>query len=194
MRNVLIVISTVLVLLSPIVYIRSILGGETKPHRTTRFVIWAITLLSTWSLIDSNFSAAFWLSAASMIQTSVVLALSFKHGYGGWAKLDIICLIIAAVGVIIWQVSGKPLLGLYASIIADVVGNIPALVKTYRLPYSENWQFFALDTLSGTLSFMALTSYSIYTASYPAYIVVINGAMAVLILWGRRQPDRQLTK
>jgi hypothetical protein len=186
MRNILIVISTVLVLLSPLVYIRSIVRGQTRPHRTTRLVLLLICILSTLALFDSHYSAAFWLSAASLVQAILVFVLSLYRGYGGYSKLDIVCLVIAVSGLIWWQVTDRPLVGLMAAITADMVGAIPMLVKTYKLPHTENWQFFAMDTFSGMLSLLALTSYTIYTASYPVYIVLINGLTAYFIVWRKR--------
>lgn len=187
MKNALIVVSTLLVLISPLVYIHSILKGETKPHRTTRFVLLVIAIVSSWSLIDSNWSAALWLALASTAQAIAVFVISIKHGYGGWAKLDIGCLVIAIIGIIFWQITGRPLLGLFASIVADYIGMVPAIVKTYKLPNTENWVFFMMDTCAGILSFLALSSITVYSASFPIYIVLINGAMVILILTRRNK-------
>lgn len=186
MRSVLIAISTVLVLTSPIIYIHSIVRGETRPHRTTRFVLLVICFLSTAALLDENHSSAFWLSAASTVQATATFALSIKWGYGGWAKLDIACLVIAIIGLIFWQISGNALVGLYAAITADIVGIVPTFVKTYKLPRTENWQFFAIDTVAGLLSLMAIAGLTLYTASYPIYIVLVNGALAALIIVRQR--------
>ncbi len=186
MRQTLIVISTVLVLASPVVYINSILHGQTHPHRTTRFVLMVITVLSALSLFAGTKGAAFWLAFASAVQGTVIFILSLKRGMGGWAKLDIICLAIALTGVILWQSSGRPIIGLYASIIADFVGCVPMLVKTYKLPETENWMFFAMDTIASILTLAALSSFTLYTLGYPIYIFLINGATVMLILTRRQ--------
>jgi len=186
MRNTLIIISTTLVLTSPIVYIRSILKGLTKPHRTTRFVITAITFLSAAALFSDYRSAAFWLAAASALQAITILLLTLRHGVGGWAKLDIICLVIAFVGVVFWQISNRPIVGLYASIVADFVGYVPAFVKTYRLPSTEDWRFFAMDSSAAFLSLLALATYSAFSSGYPIYLVLVNAGMVALILLRRR--------
>ncbi len=183
MTQILILMSTLLVLISPVVYIRSILEGKTKPHRTTRFVLLVITALTTWSLLDSHYSAGFWLALASTLQALVVFALSLKRGYGGWSRLDLICLAIAAIGIMVWQVSGHPIIGLYASILADYIGCVPTFVKTYKLPFTEIKLFYAMDTVAGILSLAALNTYTAYTLSYPIYIVLVNFATFVLIVW-----------
>lgn len=183
MRNALIALSTVLVLLSPAVYVYSIVKGETRPHRTTRFVLLVICILSTWSLLEGRTNAAFWLSAASLVQALAVFILCLKWGYGGWAKLDMACLVVALTGIVVWQITDKALLGLFAAILADVIGVVPTFIKTYKLPHTENWQFFAIDTFAAILSILALKSYDLYAISYPIYILLVNGAMVWLILW-----------
>lgn len=186
MRHALIAISTILVLISPVVYIHSIIKGPTRPHRTTRFVLLLITILSALSLASAHKEAAFWLALASAIQCLAVFLFSLKKGIGGWAPLDIICLCIALVGIVLWQTSGKPVVGLYASIIADLVGYIPAFVKTYKWPKTEDWKFFAIDTVAAVLSIMALTTYTAYSLGYPVYIFLGNAFMVGLIFARRK--------
>jgi len=162
------------------VYIHSIFQGKTRPHRTTRFVLMVITILSVWSL-STDKSAAFWLALASAIQCAAVFVLSIKRGMGGWARLDIICLVIALVGISIWQSTGYPVIGLYASILADFIGYIPAFVKTYMLPDTEDWRFFAIDTVASVFTFMALETFTPYSLGYPVYIFLANVGMVILI-------------
>lgn len=181
MNELLIILSTLLVLTSPLVYIHSIVKGETRPHRTTRLVLMIITVLSTAALWEAK-GAAFWLALASAIQGTAIFLLSIKKGIGGWSKVDIVCLLIAFAGIVLWQTSGEPAVALLASIVADYVGMVPAFIKTYKLPHTEDWRFFAMDTVAGILTIMATTTFTAYTLSYPIYIVLVNGIMVALIV------------
>lgn len=192
MHALLICTSTILVAVSSLIYARSIITASTRPHRTTRFVLLLITVLSTAALLDSG-GAAFILAFVSMVQALGLFILSLKRGMGGWSKLDMGCLIIALFGILLWQISGNPMIGLWASIIADTVGMIPAFVKTHRQPETEDWRFFAIDTVAGCLSLAALTTWTIYSMSYPIYIVLINAAMAWLILVRQKRSRRSST-
>ena len=181
MNEILIVLSTLLVLTSPIVYIHSIIKGETRPHRTTRLVLMIITVLSTAALWEAK-GAAFWLAFASAIQGTLIFILSIKKGIGGWSKIDVVCLLIALAGIILWQTSGEPGIALLASIVADYVGMVPALIKTYKLPHTEDWRFFAMDTVAGILTIIATTTFTAYTLSYPIYMVLVKCIRVGLIL------------
>jgi hypothetical protein len=162
------------------VYIHSIFKRETRPHRTTRFVLLLITAISTWALFGSR-GAGFWLALASTVQAAAVFAISIKRGMGGWARLDVSCLVLALIGIVVWRTTGQPIVGLYVSILADFIGYVPALAKTYKYPHTEDWRFFAIDTVASIFSLAALNHFSALSASYPAYIFLANFSMVVLI-------------
>ncbi len=189
-KSVFIVISSALALTSPFFYIQSILKGVTKPHRTTRFVVLLITVLSTVSLYASHDRVAFWLSLVSMLQAIPIFFLSLRYGMGGWARTDIACLVIALIGIVLWRTTSNPILGLYSAIIADFVGYIPAIIKTWRFPHTESWIFFSFDTVAGIFSTLAVATWTSSQYAYPLYIFAINFLMVLLIVVPRKQESK----
>jgi len=182
MQTAFIVASSICALISPLIYAKSILNGVSKPHRTTRFVLLLITTLSTAALFAQGDTVAVWLAGISTLQAIVIFGLSIKYGMGGWAKLDIACLAIALIGIVAWQVTSEPILGLYFSILADFTGMVPAILKTYRLPHTENAWFFGLDVAAGIFTILAVTAFTPQAIAYPLYITLINSVMVFLIL------------
>lgn len=182
MKTVFLVLSTLLPLYSPVPYIRSILAGSTKPHRTTRLVYLVIGLLTTLSLFTSGDRVALWISAVSLLQAIVLFFLGLKYGMGGWAKTDITCLILAIAGIIAWQTTNNPILGLYFGITADFIGTIPTLLKTWRFPESEEPIFYILDATAGVFNMLALTNWAVGDFAYPLYLFLINALVAILTL------------
>lgn len=182
MPSIFILISTALALISPIIYSIAILKGEAKPHRTTRLVLLIITSLTTASLLAQGNRVAVYLAGVSTLQSIVIFTLSIKHGMGGWNKSDIICLVFALFGIVLWQITKDPAIGLYFAIGADFIGMIPAIVKTYHFPKTEIWLFFGLDIFASLFSLLALNSWTLQEFSYPVYIMLINTFMALLIV------------
>lgn len=182
MTTLFIVISSIFALISPIVYAKAILKGKARPHRTTRFVLLLITLLSTASLFAQHNTVAIWLAGTTAIQSIIVFILSLKKGMGGWAKIDILCLVIALLGIILWQTTNDPSLGLYASVAADLTGMLPTLIKTYRLPKTEIWAFYLLDMFAAIFNLLAVKTWTVQEFFYPVYILIINLAMVLLII------------
>lgn len=175
-------LSSSLALISPLIYAKAILKGQAKPHRTTRFVLLIITLLATASLLAQHDTVAVWLAGVSALQAILLFILSIKHGMGGWAKIDVLCLIIALAGIVIWQTTKEPALALYASIAADFTGMIPAIIKTYKYPHTEIWSFFLLDVFAAIFSLLAVKAWTVQEFSYPLYIMIINSLMVLLIM------------
>ena len=174
--------STLFALFSPIFYASSILQGESKPHRTTRFVLLVITLLAFTALFAQNNTVAVFLAGVSFLQSIIIFILSIKYGMGGRAKIDIVCLFIALIGILVWKLTDNPIMWLMASILADFVGMIPALIKTYKLPETETRIFYWLDVCAAIFTMLAITTYSYQEISYPIYIMVINLVMVIFIL------------
>ena len=182
MQAAFILISSILVFLSYLIYEWSIVVGKTRPHRTTRFVIMVIAALGTASLFAAHDKVAIWLLAICALQSAVVFGLSLKWGMGGWAKTDLFCLFIAAIGIAFWKITDNPALGLYAAIAADFFGMVPAILKTYRLPHTEYWLSYVFDIFAAGFTLLAIQNWEIQGYSYPLYILLINLAMLALIL------------
>jgi hypothetical protein len=101
---------------------------------------------------------------------------------GGWGKIDILCLLVAIIGILLWKLTNSPILALYCSILADFAGMVPALIKTYKLPNTEIWQFYLLDVFAALFSLLALSTWNVQGFSYPIYIFTINLVMVFLVL------------
>ena len=182
MSSIFIIISSLLALISPLIYARAIFKGKAKPHRTTRLVLLLITSLATASLLAQHNTVAIWLAGVSTLQSIFIFILSIKRGMGGWAKIDVFCLIIALSGIVLWQTTKEPSLALYASIAADFTGMIPALIKTYRYPQTEIWAFYLLDVFAALFNIFAIKIWTVQQFSYPLYLVIINFAMVILVI------------
>ena len=73
-------------------------------------------------------------------------------------------------------------MGLLASLLADFIGMIPALIKTYALPETETWIFYGLDVFAALFTLLAIKNYTYQETSYPIYIMAINLLMVIFIL------------
>jgi hypothetical protein len=186
-RDFLPIAAAILALLAPIVYIRAILKGQAKPHRTTRFVLFTISALTVASLLAGKDHTSIWFAFATCIQGAAVFGLSIKYGLGGGSKSDIICLLIALFGVVLWQVTDQPILGLCASITADFVGGIPMFLKTWRRPETEVWTYYAFDVVGSILILAATTVWSFEKLVYPLYILFVNSLVVALVVLPRKK-------
>ena len=188
MRSALPLVAALLEIIAPFIYARSILKGKSKPHRTTRFVLLIITLLTFAAIFAQENYVAIWLAGASAFTGIVIFALSINYGLGGGSKVDILCLLIALVGIFLWQVTRDPVIALYFALLADFSGMIPALIKTYHRPGTEIWIFYMLSVVAASLTLIATLDWTIEAIAYPAYIFAINATMVAIIVSRRQIP------
>ena len=185
MRTLLLVIGSLLPILSVITYIVSILKGQTRPERMTRFLLVVITAVTFAALWVGGDTSGVWLALVSFLQAVLVCLLSFKKGMGGTSRLDFICLALCLGGIGLWMLSDWPWIGLLAAIAADCVAMVPALRKTMRLPHTELALFYALDVVAGVAILLA-GHRTAEAMVFPVYIILINLVFVVVIRWPRR--------
>lgn len=185
-NNVALLAGVLLPLIGTVVYIRSILRGQSKPQRTTKLLMALITGLSFFALVIAGDSSGVWLALASFVQAVIVFGLSLRFGMGGREKLDIICFVLCSIGLVTWLITGESYVGLAAAIIADFIGIVPALVKTYRLPHTEIVSFYAIDTVASACILFA-GAWTVQAIAYPLYLLLANAVFVAIIVWRQRK-------
>lgn len=179
-HSTLLLLSNILVIFAYALYIIGILQGKAKPHRTTRFVLLIITALATASLFAQHNYTALWLAGLSAFMSLIIFLLTIRKGMGGWSRLDIICLIIALLGIASWKITNNAFIALCSAILADFTGCIPSLIKTYKYPHTEVWTFFTFATISSALNLAASTSWTFQEIAYSLYLTIIGGALSLI--------------
>jgi len=114
--------------------------------------------------------------------------MSIKYGVGGWTTIDQWCLVIAGGGLFGWQLTGDPFVALLFAILADFVGFVPALVKTYHQPNTEGPWFYYLESTAVILNIIVIGAWSL-DLLFPAHILLSNIMMLAIIF---RVPQRML--
>ena len=111
--------SGVLASLAYVPYVIEILRGKTKPERASWF-IWSVLALSAFfSQFAKGATNSLWQTTFDSLGTFIILGLSFKYGVGGFKKRDIVALLIAVSGLVLWYVTKEPLLALVLVILID---------------------------------------------------------------------------
>lgn len=184
MRNIFLILGTILPLISSAVYVHAIFARGVRPQRMTRLLMMVITALSFAALAVAHDVPGALLAFTSFLPAIVLWVVSLKRGMGGSDPLDYICLALCCVGLALWLVSGDSFLGLVLSVVADVVACVPSFIKTIKLPHTEIASYYLIDVIAG--GFIALVATpSLNGLLYPVYLAAINGAFVVAIVWAR---------
>ena len=180
------VISIIAAFITPIIGIYSIVKGDFRPQRMTRFLIFLITLLFVGTLFAQGDRNGIFIALAQLLGGFIIFLLSIKKGIGGYGKLDIIVFFMAIISLVIWRTTQNPTLGLIMSILTDIIAFSPTIVKTWILPKTEEWKFYMSDVIASFFSILSITLYSMENLAFPIYILCINTLSVVMII-GRRK-------
>lgn len=174
--------SGILMILSVIPYIRSILKGNTKPHRMT-FLIWTILILiAFFSQLAKGASWSLLLTAGDGIAVLITFILSINFGVGGLEKMDIISLCGVGVSLILWYFTKEPAIVLFLIILIDLIGLNLTIIKTWKNPETENWVAWAMCGVGGFLGVLSVGNLNFILLAYPVYICLANSIMAIIVL------------
>jgi len=177
MQTVLLILSGILGIVSPLTYIVSIARGKSKPHRMTRFILLFVLSLNFFGIVAAHGNpGAVLFAGINVTQATVIFFLSLWRGMGGTSVFDFICLAIAGIGILGWKLTGSPVAGIWFAIIADFFGYLPAFFKTWKHPHTESAWYYILGTLSALLSFIA---FPIDTTSIFQIYIILSCIMMV---------------
>ncbi|HSX45215.1 MAG TPA: hypothetical protein VLF39_03890 [Candidatus Saccharimonadales bacterium] len=182
MRQILIILSSIITISATLPYIVDILKRKTKP-RVVSWFTWALLggISAAASLSDHQYAAGI-LSLSASVECLAVVILGLKYGNKEFALFDIACQFGAIVGLILWFIFNSPAIAVLASITIDLIGSMPTLKHAWQRPYEETWITFALSGLGAVFASFAATSTRITAIASPLYLIVINLIFTVVLL------------
>lgn len=175
-------IGVLIAALSGILYIRTILKGQTKPSR----VSWGgWTLVGVLGLLSSREGGAGIGLLVAVVITAVVavtfvLSLNPKYGKPGGETLDYAAGGVAAVALLTKPlINYSPAIGATIAILADVVFLWPTLRSSWRHPEYEALYPWVIGTIALLLGAISLGKYNFSSAAYPIYIFLADLSVVV---------------
>ena len=176
----------ILSLVGSVPYIRDVCRGTTQPHRGSWLIWSALGATAFASQLADGASWSLALVGAQAPATIVVFLLSIDRGVGGVGILDRGLIGLAGVGVLGWAVASQPVVATSCAVVADVVGVVLMLPKTWRDPRSETLSTYAFAASAGLLGLVAVDGLDPGLLLYPAYFAGVNGVTTAVIVWRRR--------
>lgn len=166
------------------------MSKSAKPARSA-WLIWtlaAIVAFLTQLQLGATFSLS--LTAADALGSLVVFGLSFKYGYGGFMKRDLLGLLIVAASLVTWRITDDAFYGLTLSIAAMAVGAALTIWKTVEHPNHETYPAWILLWIASLLAAVSVGAFNIAQLAYPAYGFIFTGAILASIFLGRMKRAR----
>ena len=180
------IIAGVIAFCTYVIYIASILKGETKPNLASW---WIWTFMSFVLVLSYYFSGArntIWVPTVEFLGPLSIALLSIKRGEGGYTdKTDLFCLVGVVVSVILWVVFNSPVIALISNLVIDAFAFVPTIKKSYLRPRGENLLAWSTTGLAEAVNLFAMERFTFNIAIYPVYMLVADIVLILLLIRGR---------
>ncbi|HUD07312.1 MAG TPA: hypothetical protein VMR34_05500 [Candidatus Saccharimonadales bacterium] len=181
------IIGGIIYILGDIPYILDTVKGKTKPHRISWLLFLTLNLIylaNQWSL---GARSSLYLVVSWILITLVVFLLSIKKGVGGFAKLDILCLSGAIIGLLLWWILKTPLVSLYCNLLVSTLSYIPTVKKGYFKPNTETHLSWFTTSVAGIFGSISVGKLDAKLLVVPVYSVIVSTAIFSLLVIRTRQ-------
>jgi hypothetical protein len=187
MRNILAVIAGLISIIATLPYIRDTLKGKTHPNIVT-WLTWGLLsgITAVAALSGGANQTAIFAGALALCNIGIVIA-GLRYGVKRYTRFDIVCQILAIVGVVLWRVTNDPALAVLFNIISDLIGALPTYRHIWRKPREETLTTFIVATGSSVLVIISLARFDFISFAYPFYILASCLSFALLIVYSRRK-------
>lgn len=168
-------------------YIRDILRLKTKPERASWFIWTILGSIAFFTQLAKGATNSLWLTGVETVGVTTIFLLSIKFGSGGFKRRDIIALVVAFMGLIVWMLTKEAAYALLIIIGIDGAGAVLTVIKAYEDPESETMITWLLAGIAGIFSLLSVGSLNMILLIYPFYIFVINFAVVIAMHLGKQR-------
>lgn len=164
-------------------YLISTIKGKTKPNKVSWFFWAAAPLIAFAAQIKQGVGVQSFLAFSVGFGPLLIFLASFLNKKSEWklTKLDVVCGLLAFVGLILWQITQVGNVAIFFSIMADGLAAIPTIVKSYKFPQTENANAFLFGAINATFTLLTISNWQFAEAAFPLYIFIICVILFVLI-------------
>lgn len=128
--------------------------------------------------IDTTLLAA-WMN---FINPVIIFILVIRYGEHGWTKLETRCVIICVITIVVWKLSGSAVLGLVGSIVADSMGAIPQIQKSWTDPDDEPWFPWTCFCVGSGVNILGIETWELGQCLFPFYMTAGSFCIVTPIL------------
>lgn len=182
------ILAGIIAFLAYVIYIKSILKGETKPNRATWWIWTFMGLITGVSYYFSGAEATLWVAVSEFLGPLTIALLSLKYGIGGVKdKINIICLSGAVFSIILWIIFKNPVVALVTNLLVDIFAVIPTIKHIRQKPKDESLSAWIVTWTADCVNLFAIDKFIFGVIVYPVYMFVVDGFLMSTIAFYRKK-------
>ncbi|HEY1863538.1 MAG TPA: hypothetical protein VGG77_07590 [Roseiarcus sp.] len=185
-RDALGLLSVVLAMLAAVIYIAQTLRGEVRPHPLSWFLFGVLSLTGYWVQRDEGARQGSWTLLAMTIICFLFVAASVARGERSFSRQEWAFAIAGGAVFVLYLFTRQANIAAALTTLVDALGYGPTFFRGWRHPRKDSVTSFALNGVKFVPSLMAMDPISFATSFYPATLLVLNTAVAIMLLIRRR--------
>lgn len=172
-------------------YIKGIFAGKIKPHAFSWFIWALLTTIAFFAQVSENAGPGAWVTGftALMSYAFVIVGLG-SSSRTLIEKTDWFYFIGALLAIPPWYLTGDPLWSVIIVTVIDAVAFVPTFRKSYQNPETESITASTLHGVKFIFGIIALESFTLTTALYPASLILANLVFVAMLVWRRQSLAR----
>jgi hypothetical protein len=171
-------------------YASDTLKGRNQPNRVT-WAMWTVAPMITFAAqIDQGVGLQSIFTFSGGFGPLLVLIASFVNPNAYWrlTSFDLVCGLMSLAAIVLWAITGKGLVALVLSVVADFFAAVPTIKKSYQVPASESGYPFLLGVVAALITVLTIKEWTLADSAFGVYVLVADGLIAGLVLVPRARP------
>jgi hypothetical protein len=185
-RDALGLFSVALAVLAAVIYVAQTLRGEVRPHPLSWFLFGVLSLTGYWVQRDQGARQGSWTLLAMTLICFLFVAVSVARGERSFSRAEWAFVAAAGAVFVLYMFTGDANAAAALTTAIDTLGYGPSFTRGWSYPRKDSVTSFAINGAKFVPSLMAMDPISFATSFYPATLLVLNTAVAIMLLMRRR--------
>ena len=184
------ILAGVIAIVSAAGYAFDTLKGRNQPNRVTWAMWTVVPMIAFAAQISQGVGLQSVFTFAGGFGPLLVLIATFVNPKSYWrlTSFDLTCGSISLAALALWAITGKGLVALVLSVVADFFAAVPTLKKSYRVPLSESGYPFLLGVVAALITLLTIKEWTLANSAFGVYVVFTDGLIAGLVLFPAARP------
>ena len=183
-------LSVALAILAAVIYIAQTLRGEVRPHPLSWFLFGILSLTGYLVQRDEGARQGSWTLLSMTVICFLFVAVSVARGERSFSRREWAFLAAGGAVFAVYLSTRQANVAAGLTTLVDALGYGPTFVRGWSQPKKDSAASFALNGVKFIPSLMAMDPISFATSFYPATLMVLNAAVAIMLVMRRRATER----
>jgi hypothetical protein len=172
------------------------LRGRNQPNRVTWAMWTVVPMIAFAAQIGQGVGLQSVFTFAGGFGPLLVLVATFVNRKAYWrlTSFDLTCGLISLAALALWAITGKGLVALALSVLADFFAAVPTIKKSYRVPMSESGYPFLFGVVAAVITLLTIKEWTLANSAFGIYVLFTDSLIAGLVLFPAARPKSLRTR